>query len=159
MLALIPPFILITMVLFYALIGGVDGRPVDYEVSLAREMMQIHTERTLEARSNGFGGGADMAALPSYPVVTGTNFTTEIVSVGSENWVITWPDDPSLDPDSLSGITAQLALLGYRTPGRSSVNDFNGAYDEPNGRIEDVDIPSTTSGVPDLSPVIASRYD
>lgn len=159
MLALIPPFILITLVLFYALVGGVAGRPLDAEVALARQMMQVHSERTLEARSNAFSGAANMNALPDYPVVIGAVFRTEIVSSGTENWVITWPDDPTIDMDRIRGITAQLEVLDYRTPGRSSVNDFNGAYDALNGRVEDNDIPSTTSGIPDLSPVIASRYD
>ncbi|MFX4300153.1 hypothetical protein [Pseudosulfitobacter pseudonitzschiae] len=159
MLSLIPPFILITLVLFYILIGGVAGRPMDAEIALARQMMQVHSERTLEARSNAFSAASDMTAAPGYPVVIGANFTTEIVPVGSTNWVITWPDDTALNIDQVRGITAQLELLDYRTPGRSSVNDFNGAYDALNGRVENNEIPSTTSGIPDLSPVIASRYD
>lgn len=159
MLSLIPPFILITLVVFYAFIGGVEGTPRDMEISLARQMMQVHTERTLEARSNSFNPlAADMTALPDYPVVASTNFTTEIVSAGSETWVITWPSDPALSQDDAQAITSQLALLGFQTPGASSINDFNGAYDALNDRIDEMDIPSTGTAIPDLYPVIATRY-
>lgn len=160
MLSLIPPFILLTIVVFATLFGVGEGRQRGYDVSLAREMMSVHSLRTLEARSNEFNDTvADMTVLPAYPVQVGTNFVTEIVDVAGVNWVITWPQDLSLSENNAHAITGQLKLLGYQTPGRSSVNDFNGPFDALNGRIDDVDIPATTEVIPDLYPVIASRYD
>lgn len=160
MLSLIPPFLLLTIVVFATLIGVGEGRPRDHEVALAREMMQVHSLRTLEARSNEFNGAvADMGALPAYPVRISTSFVTEIVDVAGVNWIITWPREVSVTDDKARAINGQLQLLGYRTPGRSSINDFNGPYDALNGRIDDTDIPATTEAIPDLFPVIASRYD
>jgi hypothetical protein len=159
MLSLIPPFILITLVVFYAFIAGVEGEPRDLEISIARQMMQVHTERTLEARSNEFNPlASDMTALPGYPVSISTEFTTEIVSAGAEKWIITWPTDPGLSQDQAQAVTSQLALLGFQTPGTTSINDFNGAYDALNDRIDEFDIPSTGTAIPDLYPVIATRY-